>query len=89
MIIGEQKRDSEPYQTAPLFVDVSTLCVMLSCGRTKANELINTKAVASCLIGKSRRIDLASIYAFRARLLGTTDLAHPDRSATNIEPVGE
>ena len=54
----------------PVFISVAELCVMLSIGRTKANELIGGAAlIQSTKMGRRRLIVLESAQAFASQLI--------------------
>lgn len=54
----------------PQFAPVSVVASTLGISRSKAYELLSTGVIGSALVGRARRVDLASLDAYVAQLRG-------------------
>ncbi len=72
-------------ELANIFADVASVssrqaCVLIPCGPTRLNQLINDRELESFLDGKSRRITVRSIKARRDRLLAQGNKNKPSEN---------
>jgi excisionase family DNA binding protein len=58
----------------PLLVSPREACRLLSIGLTRLYEILNTGELDSVLIGRSRRISVASIHSFVQRQIAAKSI---------------
>ena len=67
--ISRAAKPNPPFDIAPLVVKRKDACRMLACGQTRLYELLAAGELQSFNDGRSRKITVASIHRYVAKLL--------------------
>ena len=75
--MGNSRDEASTARAKPIGVKPKRACAMLDCGRTRLYELLNSGQLVSYKDGVSRKITVASIHAYVARLIEVSRQNNP------------